>query len=77
MASGGGSGGLKEAFDKYSKFGKSESQSKDVRIDSKNVQKMMKDCGVIDSKYSTQLLDNDIARILGKLTTGGTYAKGM
>jgi hypothetical protein len=77
MASGGGSGGLKEAFDKYSKFGKSESQSKDVRIDSKNVQKMMKDSGVIDSKYSTQLLDNDIARILGKLTTGGTYAKGM
>jgi hypothetical protein len=77
MASGGGSGGLKEAFDKYSKFGKSESQSKDVRIDSKNVQKMMKDCGVVDSKYSTQLLDNDIARILGKLTTGGTYAKGM
>jgi hypothetical protein len=77
MASGGGSGGLKEAFDKYSKFGKSESQAKDVRIDSKNVQKMMKDCGVIDSKYSTQLLDNDIARILGKLTTGGTYAKGM
>jgi hypothetical protein len=79
MASGGGSGGLKEAFDKYSKFGKTESQlkDKDIRIDSKNVQKMFKDSGVIDSKYTTQLLDNDMARVLGKLTTGGTYAKGV
>ena len=78
MASG-GSGGLREVFDKYSRFGKSESQlkEKDLRIDSKNVQKMMKDTGVCDSKYSTQLLDNDIARVLGKLTSGGTYAKGM
>jgi hypothetical protein len=78
MASG-GSGDLKEAFDKYSRFGKTESQlkEKDIRIDSKNIQKMMKDGGVVDSKYSTQLLDNDIARVLGKLTSGGTYPKGM
>jgi len=78
MASG-GSGGLKEAFDKYSRFGKTESQlkEKDIRIDSKNIQKMMKDAGVVDSKYTTQLLDNDIARVLGKLTSGGTYPKGM
>jgi hypothetical protein len=78
MASSGG-GGLKEVFDKYSRFGKTEAQlkEKDLRIDSKNVQKMMKDCGVVDSKYSTQLLDNDIARVLGKLTSGGTYPKGV
>ena len=31
---------------------------------------MMKDCSLIDSKYTSQLLDNDIARVLGKLTTG-------
>ncbi len=78
MASG-GSSGIKAAFDQYSRFGKTEAQlkEKDLRIDSKNIQKMMKDAGVVDSKYSTQLLDNDIARVLGKLTSGGTYAKGM
>lgn len=75
----GGSSGLKAAFDKYSRFGKTESQlkEKDVRIDSRNLQKMMKDAGVIDSKYTTQLFDNDMARVLGKLTSGGTYQKGM
>ncbi|CAF0802178.1 unnamed protein product [Adineta steineri] len=69
MASG-GHGGLKEVFDKYSKFGKSESQlkEKDIRIDSKNLTKMLKDTGVIDSKYSSNLFDNDMARVLGKLT---------
>ncbi|CAF1327524.1 unnamed protein product [Adineta steineri] len=78
MASG-GHGGLKEVFDKYSKFGKSESQlkEKDIRIDSKNLTKMLKDTGVLDSKYSSNLFDNDMARVLGKLTTGGTYAKGI
>jgi hypothetical protein len=78
MASGGNSG-LKAAFDKYSRFGKTESQlkEKEIRIDSKNIQKMCKDTGVCGSDYSTQLLDNDIARVLGKLTSGGTYAKGM
>jgi len=78
MASGGNSG-LKQAFDTYAKFGKTESQSKDkdVRLEQKNIQKMMKDAGIIDSKYSTQLLDNDMARVLGKLTSGGTYAKGI
>jgi hypothetical protein len=78
MASG-GSGGLKAVYDNYSRFGKTETQlkDKDIRIDSKNIQKMMKDTGVVDAKYTTQLLDNDIARVLGKLTSGGTYAKGM
>ncbi|CAF1636087.1 unnamed protein product, partial [Didymodactylos carnosus] len=37
----------------------------------------MKDTGVIDTKYTSQLLDNDIARVLGKLTSGGTYTKGI
>jgi len=78
MASGGASG-LKKVFDEYSRFGKTDAQLKDkeIRLDSKNIQKLMKDTGVVDSKYSTQLLDNDIARVLGKLTSGGTYAKGM
>ncbi|CAF3142300.1 unnamed protein product [Rotaria socialis] len=78
MASGGNSG-LKDAFDKYSRFGKTETQlkEKDIRIDSKNIQKMMKDAGVVDNTYTTQLLDNDIARVLGKLTSGGTYSKGI
>ena len=77
MASGGGSG-LKEAFDKYSRFGKTETQlkEKELRIESKNIQKMMKDGGILNTKYTTQLLDNDVARVLGKLTIGGTYPKG-
>ena len=84
MASG-GSGDVKDAFDKYAKFGKTEAQlkEKDIRIESKNIQKMMKDCALIDTKYTSQLLDNDIARVLGKLTTGANeagsvhYQKGM
>ena len=65
--------GLRQAFDKYSKFGKSHTQLTDhseLRIGSPGIQKMMKDCSLINSKYTSQLLDNDIARVLGKLTTG-------
>ena len=79
------SSGLRQAFDKYSKFGKTHAQLADhneLRIGSAGIQKMMKDCALIDTKYTSQLLDNDIARVLGKLTTGtpepGTvhYPKG-
>lgn len=80
------SSGLQKAFDKYSKFGKTQAQLADhnqVRIGSAGIQKMMKDCSLIDTKYTSQLLDNDIARVLGKLTTGSNesgsvhYQKGM
>lgn len=67
------SSGLRQAFDKYSKFGKTHAQLADhneLRISSAQIQKMMKDCSLINSKYTSQLLDNDIARVLGKLTTG-------
>ena len=78
MASG-GSSGLKQAFDQFARFGKSETQlkEKDVRIESKNVQKLMKEAGIVDAKYTSQLLDNDMARVLGKLTSSGTYTKGI
>lgn len=69
--------GLKQAFDKYSKFGKTQAQLADhnqLRIGSAGIQKMMKDCSLIDAKYTSQLLDNDIARILGKLTTATAAA---
>jgi hypothetical protein len=77
--------GLQKAFDKYSKFGKTQAQLNDhhsLRIGSAGIQKMMKDCSLIDTKYTSQLLDNDIARVLGKLTTGSNetgavhYPKG-
>ena len=72
------SAGLRQAFDKYSKFGKTQAQLADhneLRIGSAGIQKMMKDCSLIDGKYTSQLLDNDIARVLGKLTTA-TAASG-
>jgi hypothetical protein len=77
MASGGGSN-IKDVFDKYSRFGKTETQlkEKNLRLESKNIQKMMKDAGVIDTRYTSQLLDNDIARILGKLALANVYVKG-
>jgi hypothetical protein len=65
------SSGLQKAFDKYSKFGKTQAQLTDHngrRIGSAGIQKMMKDCSLLDAKYTSQLLDNDIARVLGKLT---------
>lgn len=71
------SAGLRKAFDKYSKFGKTQAQLADhneLRIGSASIQKMMKDCALIDTKYTSQLLDNDIARVLGKLTTGTNEA---
>ena len=65
------SSGLQKAFDRYSKFGKTQAQLADqngLRIGSAGIQKMMKDCSLIGGKYTSQLLDNDIARVLGKLT---------
>merc|ERR1739836_103469 len=40
---------------------------------------MMKECGVLDSKYSSNLLDNDIMRIIGQLakSSPGDYPKGV
>ncbi|CAF4575773.1 unnamed protein product, partial [Rotaria magnacalcarata] len=35
------------------------------------------EAGVVDGKYTSQLLDNDMARVLGKLTSSGTYTKGI
>lgn len=58
--------GTKDIFEKYAKFGKTEAQVKEMkgglRIETRNVQKLMKESGVIDSKYTTQLLDNDISK---------------
>ncbi|RNA35194.1 tubulin polymerization-promoting family member 2-like [Brachionus plicatilis] len=74
--------GTSDVFEKYAKFGKTEAQVKEMkgglRIETRNVQKLMKESGVIDSKYSTQLLDNDIMRVIGKLTTSNPtkYPKG-
>ena len=62
MASGGS-----EAFEKYAKFGKTEAQLKEMkglRIEQKNIQKMMKETGVVDGKYTTQLLDNDMGKLM-------------
>jgi hypothetical protein len=79
------SSNLRQAFEKYCKFGKTQAQLVDhheLRIGSAGIQKMIKDCSLLDAKYTSQLLDNDIARVLGKLTTNtGTtgslhYAKG-
>jgi hypothetical protein len=66
MASGGS-----EAFEKYAKFGKTEAQLKELkgglRIEQKNIQKMMKETGVVDGKYTTQLLDNDMGKLMNYL----------
>ena len=60
-------GGAKEAFEKFAKFGKTEAQIKEMkgglRIETRNVQKLMKESGVIDKAYTTQLLDNDISKL--------------
>lgn len=74
------SSGLQKAFDKYSKFGKTQAQLNDhhgLRIGSAGIQKMMKDCSLIDGKYTSQLLDNDIARVLGKLALGSNGTKSV
>ena len=58
--------GTNDVFEKFAKFGKTESQIKEMkgglRMETRNVQKLMKESGVIDGKYSTQLLDNDISK---------------
>ena len=62
MASGQG-----DTFEQYARFGKTEAQIKEMksglRIETKNVQKLCKECGVVDGKYTTQLLDNDISNL--------------
>lgn len=56
------------AFEKYAKFGKTEKQVAEMkgnlRIETRNVQKMCKDTGIIDAKYSSNLLDNDISKLI-------------
>lgn len=56
---------LKGIFEKYAKFGKTEAQIKELkgafRIETRNIQKLMKESCVLDSKYTSQLLDNDIS----------------
>lgn len=56
---------MSEAFEKYAKFGKTEKQVAEMkgnlRIETRNIQKMMKENGVLDAKYSSNLLDNDIS----------------
>ena len=56
---------MADAFEKYAKFGKTEKQVAEMkgnlRIETRNVQKMMKETSVIDAKYSSNLLDNDIS----------------
>ena len=67
MASGGGSN-LHEIFEKYARFGKTEAQIKEakggLRIETKNIQKLCKESGVLDAKYPSQLLDNDISNFI-------------
>ena len=73
---------ISATFEQYAKFGKTEAQVKEMkgglRIETRNVQKLMKESGVIDSKYTTQLLDNDIMRVIGKLiqSNAAKYPKG-
>ena len=59
---------MTEAFEKYAKFGKTEKQVAEMkgnlRIETRNIQKMMKETGVLDAKYSSNLLDNDISKRL-------------
>ncbi len=70
-----------DVFERYARFGKTEAQIKEMksglRIETKNIQKLCKECGVIDSKYSSQLLDNDIMRVIGRLTTEGKHPRGV
>jgi hypothetical protein len=73
---------INTVFEQYAKFGKTEAQVKEMkgglRIETRNVQKLMKESGVLDAKYTTQLLDNDIMRVIGKLTQSNAakYPKG-
>jgi hypothetical protein len=70
-----------DIFEQYAKFGKSEAQVKEtksnLRIETKNMQKLCKDCGILDSKYTSQFLDNDIMRVIGRLTTEGKHTRGL
>jgi hypothetical protein len=73
---------INTVFEQYAKFGKTEAQVKEMkgglRIETRNVQKLMKESGVLDAKYTSQLLDNDIMRVIGKLTQSNAakYPKG-
>ena len=66
MATASSSSDAKSIFEKYAKFGKTEAQIKEMkgglRIETRNIQKLMKESMVIDSKYTSQLLDNDISK---------------
>jgi len=71
-----------DVFDKYARFGKTEIQIKgmrEIRIEERQIQHMMKDANVIDSEYSSQALDNDMSRLIGQLKQSDPdkYPKGI
>jgi hypothetical protein len=58
---------LKPIFRSYATFGKTGPQAaaikdNDLKIETKNIQKWCKESGVINPKYASQLLDNDISK---------------
>jgi hypothetical protein len=60
--------GYNDIFEKYAKFGKTEAQIKEMkgglRIEQRNVQKLFKESGVLNAKYTAQLLDNDMGILI-------------
>jgi hypothetical protein len=72
---------MSNAFEQYARFGKTEAQIKEMkgglRIETKNVQKLCKETNLLDKAYTTQLLDNDILRVIGRLTNEGKHPKGV
>ena len=71
---------LQKVFDKYPKLNRTQAQLADhneLRINSASIQKMMKDCSLIDAKYTSQLLNNDIVCVLGKLAINSNDTKSI
>lgn len=54
-------------FEKYTKFGKTDEQIKRIksglRFQSQDIHKLMKESGVIDSKYTIEIFENDLSNI--------------
>ncbi|KAI3388376.1 hypothetical protein SNEBB_003736 [Seison nebaliae] len=70
---------MQKVFNDYVNFGKTAKQQGPPRIETRNVTKMMKECGVLDNKYTSNSLDNDVARVIGKLIKNNepSYVKGI
>ncbi|RMZ93397.1 hypothetical protein BpHYR1_000289 [Brachionus plicatilis] len=67
-------------FEKHTKLDMTEEQVKrlkgGLRFRSENIEKLVIDSGIIDSKYTVEMFNTDLKKVIRKFSASGKYPKG-